>query len=233
MAWNETLHADAEALADAVAASLGEALDAALAERGGAALALAGGRTAPPVIRRLAAQPRDWCAVRIAPTDERWVAADHGDCNLRQLREAFAGIDGIGWLALAPDAPAGAPDAAVANASLAGVPGPFDAVLLGMGADGHFASLFPGAPTLARALALDNADAAVPILPAPMPAAGPHPRVSLTLARLLRSRRVLLAVTGADKRAVLQRAQRDGAASALPVAALLHSPATIAIHWSP
>ncbi len=233
MAWNETLHADADALADAVAAALVDALDTALATRGRATLALAGGRTAPPVIRRLAAQPRDWRAVHIAPSDERWVAADHADCNLRQLRESFAGIDGIHWLPLVPPAPAGAPDAAYANATLAAVPGEFDAVLLGMGADGHFASLFPGAPTLARALALNNADAAAPILPDPLPAAGPHPRVSLTLARLLRSRRVLLAITGADKRAVLQRAQRDGAASALPVAALLHSPATIAIHWSP
>jgi 6-phosphogluconolactonase len=67
-----------------------------------------------------------------------------------------------------------------------------------------------------------------------MPAAGPHPRVSLTLARMLRSHRVLLAITGADKRAVLEDAQRAPQPLKYPVAALLHAPgAAVEIHWSP
>ena len=76
--------------------------------------------------------------------------------------------------------------------------------------------------------------AAAAILPDPMPSAGPHPRISLTLSRMLRSRLVLLAITGLDKRAVLGRAQLDADATRLPVAALLHAPgAQVEIHWSP
>jgi 6-phosphogluconolactonase len=234
MAWSLTEHPDAEALAVACADVLSDAIDGALSTRGSAVLALAGGRTSPPVLRRLAAQPRDWSRVTLLPSDERWVARTHPDCNLRQMQEAFGAASGMRWLSLVPEAPAGAPDAAFANAALAAIDGPFDATLLGMGADGHFGSLFPGAPTLARALAPDAQEAAAPIVPDPMPAAGPHPRISLTLARMLRSRRVLLAITGADKRAVLERAQRTPEPLHLPVGALLHAPgARIEIHWSP
>ena len=97
---------------------------------------------------------------------------------------------------------------------------------------GHFASLFPGAANLASALSLSNTSAALPILPNPMPVAGPHPRISLTLSRLLHARRVMLLISGRDKRDVLERA-RCGDAT-LPVATLLASAHPSAeIHWSP
>lgn len=235
MAWTEVIHADADALAAAVATRLGAALDEALRLRQRAVLALAGGRTSPPVFRRLAAQPRDWRRVTLLPSDERWVDASHPDCNLSQLQAAFGAAEGMRWIALAPRQPGGAPDADCANAALAPFATEFDATLLGMGADGHIASLFPGAPTLSRALDVATLEAAVAIVPDPMPAAGPHPRISLTLARLLHSRCVLLALTGADKLGVLRRAQREESdRSRLPVAALLHAPAsTVEIHWSP
>ena len=102
----------------------------------------------------------------------------------------------------------------------------------GMGVDGHFASLFPGAATLATALDLHQTRSAIEILPNPMPAAGPFPRISLSLSRLLRSDRLLLVITGHDKLAVIERA-RSGERS-LPVTSLLaaHHPAA-EIHWSP
>jgi 6-phosphogluconolactonase len=251
-------HPDHAALASGVAARIARELDQALAERGRALLALAGGRTSPPVFRQLAAQPRDWSRVTILPSDERWVPASHADCNLRQMRESFGGAHGIHWLALVPDLPAGRADAGFANRALAAHPEAFDVAMLGMGADGHFASLFPGAPTLAAGLALPvgagsardasgaagqssraepaptESAAAIAILPNPMPAAGPHPRISLTLARLLHSRTLLLVITGDDKRAVLERAHTEGEASNLPVAALLRAQHPCAeVHWSP
>ncbi len=234
MAWIEHEHADADALADAVAARLAESIDGALAARGSAVVALAGGRTSPPVFRQLAAQRRDWSKVVVLPSDERWVPRDHPDCNLRQMQDAFAGAEGIRWLPLVPESPTGAPDASFADAGLAALTEAFDATLLGMGTDGHFGSLFPGSPNLARALDPANPGPAAAILPDPMPAAGPHPRISLTLARMLHSRRVLLAITGHDKRAVLERAQRAPDPQHLPVGALLHAPgALVEIHWSP
>jgi 6-phosphogluconolactonase len=234
MAWIEHEHPDADALAAAVAARLAESIDGALAARGNAVVALAGWRTSPPVFRRLAAQRRDWSKVVVMPSDERWVPREHADCNLRQMQEAFAGAEGIRWLALVPESPDGPPDAAFANRMLEILPDAFDATLLGMGTDGHFGSLFPGSPNLGHALDPTNHEPAAAILPDPMPAAGPHPRVSLTLARMLHSRRVLLAITGHDKRAVLERAQRAPDPLRLPVGALLHAPgALVEIHWSP
>ena len=225
-------HPNPAALAAAVATLIAGDLDAALGERGRALLALAGGRTSPPVFRQLAMQPRDWSRVTILPSDERWVAADHPDCNLRQMREAFAGAEGIRWLSLVPALPQGAPSTAFASGALAPYPQPFDVCMLGMGADGHFASLFPGAPTLAAALSPDQPEVAMPIVPDPMPSAGPHARVSLTLSRMLNSRRLLLVISGQDKRAVLERA-RNGDCS-LPVASLLAAAHPCAeIHWSP
>jgi 6-phosphogluconolactonase len=234
MAWKETEHTDGESLADACATRIARAIDDGLAARRLAAVALAGGRTAPPILERLATGQRKWSHVTVAPTDERWVPVEHPDSNLRLLRQGLALAPGIRWLNLVPDRAAGAPQVKHANWALKAVPGPFDAVLLGMGADGHFASLFPGAANLADALDLASTEPAVTILPDPMPSAGPHPRVSLTLARLLDSRRVLLALVGEEKRAVLRQAQRDPDPARLPVSALLHAPgAKIEIHWSP
>lgn len=232
--WAELHHADADALAGACAERIGQAIDAALAAHGRALLALAGGSTSPPILRRLAAQRRDWRAVTVVPTDERWVPSEHPDSNLRSLRAALAAADGIHWCALAPAATAGPADATFAQRTLEARPGPFDLCLLGMGTDGHFASLLRGAPNLAAALDPAGADAAVAIVPDPLPAASPHPRISLTLARLLTSRRLLLAITGSAKLDVLRRAQQRAGAAALPVAALLRAPHPAAeIHWSP
>ncbi len=234
MTWTETGHSDADALAVALAARLATATEDALRERDAAILALAGGRTAPPVLRRFAGAARDWNRLTILPSDERWVDTDHVDCNLRQLRESFVGVDGIHWLPLVPDHPAGPADAAFAESALATLAGPIDVSLLGMGADGHFASLFPGATNLGAALDPHGRASAVAITPEPMPTSGPHARVSLSLACLLRSRHVILAITGSDKRAVLDRAMAENEPARLPVAALLHAPGTIVeIHWSP
>lgn len=233
MPWTETRHANAEALAAAVATRLSAMLDEAIAARGAATLALAGGRTTPPILRHLAAESRDGSKLTILPTDERWVPAVHADCNLRQLRESFAGVDGVRWVALVPERPRGKADAAFANAMLATVDAAFDACLLGMGGDGHFASLFPGAANLDEALDPGSADAAMAIVPDPMPAAGPHPRISLSLARLLHSRQIILAVTGNEKHAVLARAMRENDPMHLPIAALLHAAGShVEIHWS-
>lgn len=231
MTWTEFHYDDADALAAACAARIDTDLDVALQERGAVLLALAGGRTSPPVFRRLASRPRDWSRVTVLPSDERWVPVDHPDCNLRQMRDAFAGADDIRWLSLVPGSPQGTVSANFANDALAAYPQPFDLCMLGMGADGHFASLFPGAANLASALSLSNTSAALPILPDPMPVAGPHPRISLTLSRLLHARRVMLLISGRDKRDVLERA-RCGDAT-LPVATLLASAHPCAeIHWS-
>jgi 6-phosphogluconolactonase len=234
MAWTWTTHADPAALAGALAAALEDVLVSALAGGGSASLALAGGGTPLPAYRALAARPLRWSAVTALPTDERWVAHTSPACNLASLRAAFADARGLAFRTLTPAQPQGAPDAAVALANLAAVPGAFDAVLLGMGGDGHIASLFPGAAQLGQALDRLHPPPALVVEPRPLPPDAPWPRISLGLHRLLDTRLLLLAVTGGGKRLVLEQAMVHGDPLLHPVAAVLHDAGvTVAIHWSP
>lgn len=234
MTWAENIHPDIDALVEALATALEAEIRVGLAMRGRAVLALAGGRTPLPVYERLANAALDWSKVALLASDERWVSDDHRARNERELREAFANASGLQILPLIP-ATAGqhvSPEAALAT--LTTIAEPFDAVLLGMGADGHFASLFPGAAELAAGLDPHNPNDTLVVHPDPLPTGAPFARISLSKARLLRTRRLLLAITGEAKRAVLHRAQTALDPLTLPISALLHDPSVqVEIHWSP
>lgn len=190
-----------EALFEAAAGALIDALTAGIAARGSASLALAGGSTPAPVYRLLSQAGLDWSKVTVVLTDERKVAPDHPDSNARMLRQTL--LTGPASQA----AFAALTEEAVARLL------PFDGVLLGMGEDGHFASLFPGNPALAAGL---SGDALTIDVPAGEPAP-PQTRCSLTLKALTGAAGAILLVTGTAKRAVLEKA--DG----LPVAALIET----------
>lgn len=232
MNWTETLHHDANTLAAILSEELQRILVDAIAARGSASLALAGGSTPFPIYRRLAAMDLEWSRVSLIPTDERWVQAEHPASNLRAMREAFAAARGVRLLSLTPTEPHKQASASFAMNALVELANPFDAVLLGMGGDGHFASLFPGATELEAGL---NGDAgALAVHPRPLPPEAPFARISLSLDRLLNSRRLLLAVSGRVKRAVLDRAQLVNEPQALPICAMLHQQRLpLEIHWSP
>lgn len=228
-----TEHADAGVMARDIAQRLHDACTRAIAARGRAWLALAGGSTPLPAYRAFAATALQWHCIEAIPTDERCVPSAHPACNLRALGDAVAGAHGIQLHPLAT--PDGACDRSLdaARALLARHRGAFDAVVLGMGADAHFASLFPAAAGLAGALDAAGAADVVRIDPDPLPPEAPFPRISLTLARLLRARELHLVVTGDAKRGVLEQAA--GATDFLrhPVAALLHAePAGLHLHWT-
>jgi 6-phosphogluconolactonase len=186
-------------LFEAAASALVAALAAGIAAKGSAGLALAGGSTPAPVYRLLSRAALEWSKVTVTLTDERKVAPDHPDSNERMLRQTLL----TGPAARAAFAPLD--EAAIAAMT------PFDGVLLGMGEDGHFASLFPGSPALAAGL---GGDALTIQVPAGEPAP-PQPRCSLTLKALSGAASVILLVTGAAKRAVLETP------ADLPVAALI------------
>ena len=215
----------AAALADAVAAALRNAL----ASRGRAMLALSGGTTPGPFLDALATRTLDWARVIVTLADERWVPVGHPRANATLVRDtllqgAAAVARFVPLYAAAPTPEAGL---AAVRAGIDALPLPLDVVVLGMGDDGHIASLFPGGDQLAAAL-----DPRTParVLPMRAPAAG-EPRMSLTLPLLAGARSVFLLITGESKRAMLERAIGD---ARLPVHALLaQAQAPIAVYWAP
>lgn len=202
--------------------------------RESASLALSGGGTPMPIYSKLSEMTLDWSRVVAVPTDERWVSKDHPANNTSQIRACF-GSCGIHIHDLVPDEVIGAPTADYAREVLQEIPMPFDVALLGMGSDAHFASLFPESPALADGLDPDSTTVALPVVPDPLPPEAPFGRISLTLAKLLQSRNLLLAITGENKRAVLDQAMHDQAnPQHCPVAALLQAAGDrLDIYWSP
>ena len=215
------VEADAAALADAAARFVAEAVLAREAERN--ALSLSGGRTPRATYARLAASPwREkipWGKVHFFFTDERHVSPDDPLSNLRMARDALftplglseANIHAVPTGDLDPDASARAYDADLARffgrRDPAGEGANFDVVLLGLGEDGHTASLFPGNAALGVAGCWATAvrDRSVP-----------EPRVTLTFAALGASRHTAFLVEGAGKRCILAHLLKGD--SALPAA---------------
>lgn len=198
-------------LADDVAAALTRRL--ALDDRAG--LVVSGGRTPGPFLRALACRPLSWPRIDVLLADERCVPLDHPASNQRAALEAFIDSPAAASLQLLD---ATSPEALERwRARLAEVPRPFAAVVLGMGDDGHFASMFPGMPGLATAL---DVDGPVTVVTAAAPTA-PRARLSLTLAALLDTELLALHITGMTKLATLRRAALPGDALDLPVRALL------------
>ncbi len=207
-------------LADKLASDLGQCL----VNHDRATLALPGGTTPGPVFDTLCGIDLHWSRIRVIPTDERWVPDSSDRSNARLLRQRLlrekAAAAQLVPLYRAADRPEDVLDAlsgAVADVL------PIDVALLGMGADMHTASLFPGAEGLDRALA----DHAPVLMPIRAPGA-PEPRVTLTAPVLRAATTVHILITGAEKRAALERAHGLPAIEA-PVAAVLGG---ATIHWA-
>lgn len=221
---------DAEMMALAVAQRLAGDLRRALARRERVLFCVPGGTTPGPVFDTLAQLQLEWERIDVVPGDERWVPPDHPRSNAGQLRARLLRGPAAAARLIALDggegaAYDGAPDAVtIARLTERLVPAlPIDVLLLGMGTDGHVASLFPGAPELAAALA----DDAPPLMMITAPGQ-PEPRLSLTAPVLRQAFVVHVLITGAEKRRVIEQAGNSDPLES-PVAALLD---VAQLHWS-
>jgi len=202
---------DRETLARVAAASILAAAADAIRSRGRFLLVLAGGETPRAAYTRLAAARADWSAWHIYYGDERCLPADDPARNARMAGETWLDHVAIPAAQCHPiPAEQGAEPAARAYRETLRAVGAFDLVLLGLGEDGHTASLFPGHD---GGVAPDAPDA-LAVVDAPKP---PAERVSLSAARLSRARQVIVLVAGESKRDAVAR-WRAGAT--IPAAAI-------------
>lgn len=185
-----------------LAATIAAELRAALA-RGAATLSVPGGTTPGPVFDALAQEDLDWSRVAVILNDERWVDETSPRSNTRLLRERLL-LGKAAKARLVPlHAPTATPEESLDRLAEGILPHlPITVLLLGMGADMHTASLFPGADKVAQALA-PNA----PVLMALRAEAAGEPRITLSAPVLKQARHIHILITGPDKRAALERAQ--------------------------
>lgn len=221
-----------DALAEALASDIARSVAASIAQRGEASLLVSGGSTPKRLFRELARRPLDWASVRVSLVDERCVGAASERSNARLVAENLltGPAAAAEFVPLFLDGLSAADAVARASARVARLSRPFDAVVLGMGNDGHTASFFPGADALDAALDPANPE---PLVAIEAPGAG-EPRITFTLPTLLDTRLLALHIEGAEKAATLTRALAPGPVVEMPVRAVLRQHATpLTIYWCP
>lgn len=201
----------------AAADYLAEGLRLALEEGAQAQMVVCGGTTPGRCFDLLSEKNLDWSRVNIIPSDERWTEASSSDSNEKMIRERLmsGAAAEAGFIPLYyPELNAQAACEKV-NQTLQGLPMPFATALLGMGTDGHFASLFPDAENLAEGLDVSNQRLCLPVYTK----ASPYPRISLSLSALSFSKRLILLFFGQEKKQVFDQARAGE--HEYPVSALL------------
>jgi len=218
-------HRDQESYLEALGAAIAARLQETIERHGHVRMAVSGGRSPVALFERLSAMPLDWGAVQITLVDDRFVPPEHEDSNERLVRRhllvnraARAAFEGLVM------------DAGDLEACLRAVnarAGPIHLALLGMGDDGHTASLFPHAPQFEQAVSPSQPARYVHI----SPRNAPHERLSMSLAALLDTEHLFLGIAGAQKREVYEQAAR-GPTPELPISLLIaQRTVPLEIYW--
>ena len=224
---------DTAEMAAAVAGDLQFVIESALDARGAAVIALAGGKTPAPIYAKLAAAKLDWKRVTIVPTDERIVPLGDPLSNVTMIGKTFI-PKGARVMPIVPAATADYKAAGrSADALMQDLHWPLDLCLLGIGENGHTASIFAG-PDYDEALSGPRERRALGVMPEPLPPEAPVPRVSLSRQGIVTAKVLTIVITGAKKRQVLEQALEQGPSSPYPIGRVLAEvELPVDIHWAP
>jgi 6-phosphogluconolactonase len=217
LALREIRHASLEESSAACARSIAALLVEAIAARESATLAVSGGRTPTLLFEALAEIAIDWSKVFILQVDERWVAPNSPDSNqIAVCRHLLQGeAKDARFLPMKNDGTTPLEGQPAYEAQLRKLDWPLDVIVLGIGEDGHTASLFPGAPELADGLTTEALCLAV------TPDDAPYSRLSLSLRAILDSRLICVQLSGTAKETTYERALGKGPVATMPIRAIL------------
>lgn len=226
----QSLYDNAEQLNSAFAARIVDLLQAGIDASGRASLLVSGGRTPVALFQTLSTSELDWSKVDVSLADERWVEADDAASNEKLVRENLlqnnaAAATFYGLKTAAADANDGVAECTSRRQAMST---PIDVLILGMGEDGHTASLFPCSEQIQQGLDVSRSEDFIAV----QPTTAPNQRMSLTLKALLQSKHIFLHLTGERKREVLDAALAGDDASQMPIRAVLHN-ADVELVWAP
>lgn len=224
---------DHDEMAAALAGDIQFIIESAIDARGAAVIALAGGNTPRPVYAKLAEAKLDWKRVTIVPTDERVVPLGDPLSNVTMIAKTFL-PKGARVMPIVPNATDDYKAAGrSADALMQDLHWPLDLCLLGVGGDGHTASIFPGAD-FDEALNGPKERRALGVMPDPLPPEAPVARVTLSREGIVTARALMIAITGQAKRDVLEKAIAGGPSSPYPIGRVLaDAELPVDIHWAP
>lgn len=221
-----------DAASTAAAARMAGLIDAQLRRDGDAYVVVSGGTTPSQCFGYLSGYDLAWNRVSAVLSDERWVASDHDDSNEKLVRETLLVDKASTARVLSVYADDLSVDERCDSLQSFFPASGFSCALVGMGNDGHFASLFPDADSLAAGLNLDNDRFYIPV----RTSASPHARISMTLRALAQSEEILLLIFGAEKLAVYEQAMaaESSDSEGYPVVSLLQQElCPVQVYWAP
>lgn len=205
-------------------------LSMAIEQHGSASLVVSGGRTPKGFFHLLSQEFLDWSKVTVTLADERWVDADHKDSNEKLVQENLLINEACvaRFVALKNSATSAQAGETSIDQDLSAI-GRFTLVILGMGDDGHTASLFPGSEALNIGLDMESGRQCLAV----QPLDAPHERMSMTLPRLLDSEQIIVHISGENKGNVLAMADAGDDRFELPIRAVLQQTKTpVSVYWA-
>lgn len=219
----------AEQLTAEFAITITELLTQAIADKGQATLVVSGGRTPVALFQTLAQTKIDWSKVVITLADDRWVDVSDDASNDKLVRthllQGYAAA--ASFITLKHDFSNAEEAVAACETALEDVQLPFDVVILGMGEDGHTASLFPCSDQIEQGLDLNSQAKYIAV----QPTTAPHQRMSLTLPAILASKNIFLHLVGESKKDTIAKALKSSELE-MPISAVMNR-TTVNLMWAP